>query len=84
MFEWEWRHLTEIRRSNFDRGSVSLGEGFRASKSKARPSVFLFLLSADQDVELSAPLQHHVCLCATMLPDMMVMDQTSETITKTQ
>jgi len=30
------------------------------SSTQARPSVSLFLLPADLDVELSAPLQHHV------------------------
>jgi hypothetical protein len=33
---------------------VSLGVGFRVSKSHARPSIFPFLLPVDPDVELSA------------------------------
>ena len=43
-------------------GSMSLGVGFEVSNAQARPSVTLFLLPEDPDVELSAPLQHHVCL----------------------
>ncbi|CAO2624936.1 hypothetical protein LEMLEM_LOCUS18633 [Lemmus lemmus] len=30
--------------------------------------------SCDLDVELSAALQHHVCLRATMLPTMVTVD----------
>lgn len=34
------------------------------SDVQARPSILLFLLPADANVEFSAPLQHHVCLHA--------------------
>jgi len=34
---------------------VSLGVGFEVSDAQARPHVSLFLLPADQDVELEAP-----------------------------
>jgi hypothetical protein len=34
----------------------------------------LFLMLVDQDVELSALLQHYVCLHAAMVPTMMIMD----------
>jgi hypothetical protein len=54
------------------------GWGFRVSNARARPSGFLFLLPVDKDVELLATLQHHVCLHATVLPAMMIIDQTSE------
>ena len=37
-------------------------------------SVPLFLLPEARDVELSATLQHHVCLHGTLLPTMMIMD----------
>ncbi len=43
-----------IRRCGLIRVSMSLGMGFGASGAKARPSgIFLFLLPADPDVELS-------------------------------
>ena len=44
------------------------GHGLEVSEAQARPSVSLFLLLSDPDVELSATLQHHVCRCATMFP----------------
>ena len=61
-------------------GGVSLEVGFGVSNAQARPSdsPFLCLLPADLDVELSATLQDHVCLHATMLPTMVTMD----TVTK--
>ena len=34
----------------------------------------LLLLPEDQDVELSASIQHHICLHTTMLSDMITMD----------
>jgi hypothetical protein len=33
-----------------------------------------FLVPANLDAELSAPSQHYVCLHATMLPPVMIMD----------
>ena len=55
-------------------GLVFTGLGFVVSEAQARTSVSLFLLPADPDAELSPPPQHHVCLCAAMLPTMMIMD----------
>jgi hypothetical protein len=56
-----------IRRSGLDGGSVFLEVDFEVSKAQARPSVSLFLLPTDPDVELSAtsptscvPACHHV------------------------
>lgn len=54
--------------------------GFRESNAQDRPHVSLFLLLVDLDVELSANLQQHLCLHPTML----IMNQTSETISKLQ
>jgi hypothetical protein len=34
----------------------------------------LFLLHPYVNVELSASLQHHICLCATMLSTILMMD----------
>lgn len=45
---------------------MSLGVAFGVSKSQAKPSVFLCLLPADPDIELSASLQYHVCLDSAM------------------
>jgi hypothetical protein len=45
---------------------VSLGVGFEVSNAQPRPSVSLFLLSADPDVEL--PVTSPICLCAAVLP----------------
>ena len=52
------------------------GMGLKVSYVQATPivEVSLFLLPSDPDVELSATLQHHVCLHATMLPAMMTMN----------
>lgn len=43
---------------------------------KPKPDLCLssFLLPADSDVELSAPLQHHVWLCAALLPAITIID----------
>lgn len=49
-----------------------LGVDFRVSNAQTRPSVPLFLLPVDADVELSTTLQHHVCLHAAVLPTMTV------------
>ena len=40
----------------------------------------------DQDLEILTPprLQHHVCLGTAMLPAMMIMDWTSETVSQPQ
>jgi hypothetical protein len=43
---------------------MSLWVGFEVSNAQAKPSVSLFLLSADQDVELSATLSPASCLSA--------------------
>lgn len=45
----------------------SLDVGFEASSAQARTSDSLFLLPVDPDIELSATVQHHVFLCATVL-----------------
>lgn len=56
--------------------------GFEVSKSQARPSGSLFLLPVDPDVELLAPLAP--CLPVAMYPTMMIMDETSETVSQLQ
>ena len=50
--------------------------GSEVMYAQAMPSVGhnLLLLPMDQYVELSAPLQYHVCLHAALLPTMMIMD----------
>ena len=52
------------------------GVGFGVSNAQARPSVSLFLLPANPDVELPTILQHHdaICLHFAMLPSMITMD----------
>jgi hypothetical protein len=47
---------------------------FEISEAQARPRVSLFLLPMDPDVDLSAPLQHHVYLHVAMFPSGMSMD----------
>ena len=46
--------------------------------------VSLSLMPLDQDLEILTPprLQHHVCLGTAMLPAMMIMDWTSETVSQ--
>jgi hypothetical protein len=53
-----------------------MGVGFEVSEAQARPSISVFPMPADSDpdVELSATLQSHVCLHATMLPAMLTID----------
>lgn len=48
--------------------------GFEVSDAQNRRSVTPFMLSTNPDVELSAPLQHHVCLHAITLPTGMTED----------
>ena len=63
---WPWRNC------------VTVGVGFEVSYAQAMPSVThsLLLLSADQDVELSAPSPAPFAAChhAAMLPTMMIID----------
>ena len=47
-----------------------------------RPSVTLFLLPANSDVELLAPSQHRVFLYAIILSAMTIMDGTSDTVSQ--
>lgn len=47
---------------------------FGVSNAHSRPSVPLHLLLANLEVELSASLQHHVSLCATVPSAMMTID----------
>ena len=54
--------------------------GLRTSRL-ASVSQSCFLLPANLDVEFLATLQHHVCLHAVMLPAIMIMDLTPETVT---
>jgi hypothetical protein len=54
---------------------VSLEVSFKVGLKPGLVAHSLSLLPADQDVELSLlPLQHRVCLCAAMLPAMMMID----------
>ena len=48
-----WNNLKKIKRSGFIRGTVSLGMGFVVSNSQARPTISLFMLPVDPDLELS-------------------------------
>jgi hypothetical protein len=48
--------------------------GLRCSSQAQFLSLSLSLLPAGLDVELSPPLQNHICLRVTMLPTMMTMD----------
>jgi hypothetical protein len=41
-----------------------------------------FLAASDQDAELSALLQQHICLDAAMLPAMVIMGRPSETVSQ--
>ena len=53
---------------------MSLGMGFESSDAQAKLVAHtLFLLPADQDVELSA-FSPAPCLCVTMLPTMVILD----------
>lgn len=59
-----------IRRCSLAGGSVSLEEGFEISNVQVKPSVSLFLLPVDPNVELSAtssalcsPAWHHASCC---------------------
>ena len=67
---WTMRSGT-IRMCGLVGGSVSLGVGFEVLDPRAWSSVTLFLPLAGPDVDLPAPLQHRVCLCAAMLPIMV-------------
>ena len=45
------------------------------SSQKLKPGLVAHsLLPKDPDVEILAPLQHHVCLQALMLPALMIVD----------
>ena len=55
-------------------GSVSQRGGFEVSEAQARPSVTLFLLPANPDVELSATFPALYLPHDAMLPTMMIMD----------
>lgn len=61
MLNLEWNYLTGIRKHGLVGVSVALLEA---------PT--LPLMPGDPDVELSAPLQHHVCLCPTMHSTMKI------------
>lgn len=54
--------------------NVSRGVSFGVLNAQARPSVSLFLLPDNPDVELSVSLQHHKCLHTTMFLAVIIMD----------
>jgi hypothetical protein len=54
--------------------SVSLEIDIEVSKTRARSSGSLFLLSVDLNVDLPVIIQDYVCLCATMFSTMMIVD----------
>lgn len=57
-------------------GKVCQRVGFEVSEAQVRPSgSLLFLLPANPDIDLSAPLQYHICLYSTMLPTMIHDDK---------
>lgn len=59
----------------FWRKYVTRGVGFGVSNAQTRPSVSLFMLPVDPDVELSAPLQYHISyLLAAVLPTRLITD----------
>lgn len=54
---------------------MSLGAGSEVSEvNPGLACLGFFLLPADRQVEPSAPLQHHVCLDATVLPALMIRE----------
>lgn len=69
---WSFRELCCLRgtkRCGIVEGNASLQMGFEVSKAKAQPSVFLFLLPANPNLEQNSQLlQHHVFVHATRLP----------------
>jgi hypothetical protein len=64
----------------FWRKCVTVWEGFKRPSSCLPAEESVLLLPLDEDVELPFPLQHHACLHTAKLPDIMVMDWTSETV----
>jgi hypothetical protein len=65
------------RRRGFARGRTSLWKqawGTLCSSSVTHS----FLLPTDEDIELSAPSQHRVYLCATMLPIRIITECASD------
>lgn len=72
--------MTGTRKCGLVRAGVALlkemyhlrwASGFQMLKSYP---VGLFLLPPDQDTGLSVTLQHHVCLCVSVLPAMRIMN----------
>jgi hypothetical protein len=62
-----------------------LALGLGLSRAQARLSGLLFLLlPVDLDVELRYICQHRVCQLAAMPPDIVIMDQISETVCQPQ
>lgn len=86
----KWHYLGRIRKWALVGRSVSLKVGSEVSKAQVRPSVSLFLLPVDLDIELLAtsPAPCLTACCHTshhaMLPMMMIMDYTSETVSQSQ
>lgn len=71
-----WKCLGRMRRGGLVGGGVLPGVCFIVLKSHTRPSISLFLPPVDPDIKLL--LQHHAC----QLPDMMIINQPSETVSK--
>lgn len=68
-----------IKRYGSVGGSMSLGVASELLKAQARPSVSLFLLPVDPNVELSIPVSVPLCLCASCHDD---NDLTAQTISQ--
>lgn len=62
------------RRSGLVESGVSLGPDFDASKAHPTPSELTCPVLVDQDGSSQLLIHYHVCLPATMLPVMIVMD----------
>lgn len=63
-----------FRACGLDGGSMSPGMGFEVSEAQDRPSDLLSLPATCQGVELSAISPARVCLHATMLPPIIIID----------
>lgn len=81
-----WYPLRGIRRCGLVGRCGILGGvewSLEFQKSKPGPSASLFLVPEDPDVDFRT-LQYHVYINAIMLPAMLIMDKTSETVSRTQ
>lgn len=69
----QWHYLIRNNRCDFVGGSVPLGVHFKVSKAHTCPRASLFLLLADQDVELSTTSLAPWLTVCSHVPTMMKM-----------